>query len=412
VSSRIVITGAGLISPIGNSPTDFYDALCAGRSALGPLDISDADLVDCRQACQMKSFDARLYLDVNLHGLSRISQMVSAAAGLALADSGWTAPMRSEEELAISLGTVFGSVHTISEFDRRALTAGPNYVRPVDFANTVLNAPAGQAAILYDLRGANSTIAAGLTSGLQAIGMASEMIESGTAAGILAGGADEICLESIYGFDRAGLLCHRTGDNPEAPIPFDRRRNGLALGEAAALLMLEDVEAAVGRSARVLGEILGFASGYDCTGWKDRTKSITLVAHTIRAALDDAEVEVDQIAAVSASANGSVYLDDIEARAIGAAFGERAAALPVTAIKSVTGETLGSSGALQTITMLQAMDRGVLPGIFGFGQPPDGFPLLMATIDNTRLDPGHCLINSIGIDGDCSALVLGRARQS
>ena len=151
------------------------------------------------------------------------------------------------------LGTMFCSVRTISQFDRRALEVGPAYASPMDFSNTVINAAAGQTAIMHNLRGINSTISTGTTSGLQAISYATEVIRSGRARAVLAGGADEMCFESFYGFDRAGLLCRSDQCEGDFPIPFDKRRNGFALGEGAAFLMLENATFARQRGAHVLG---------------------------------------------------------------------------------------------------------------------------------------------------------------
>src|SRR5262249_2961328 len=169
---------------------------------------------------EIRSFDAKKYLaGKNLGPLDRTSELVASAAQLALDDSGLTDVARNNVEVGLVLGTMFCSVRTISEFDRRSLEAGPAYASPMDFSNTVINAAAGQTAILHGLRGINSTISTGTTSSLQAIAYATDMIRTGGAEVILAGGADELCFESFFGFDRAGLLCR--SDNGNFPIPFD-----------------------------------------------------------------------------------------------------------------------------------------------------------------------------------------------
>ena len=177
---------------------------------------------------------------------------------------------------------------------------------------------------------------------------------SGQATAILAGGAEELCFESFYGFERTGLLC-ATGDGlGECPIPFDARRNGFALGEGAALLMLEDAESAAARGASVLGEIKGHGSAYDLSHGTVSAQAVAAIAQSMRLALHDAQLDVDAIGCLSASANGSVLGDRHEAQAVAAIFGGRASALPVTAIKSMLGETLGASGAMQTVALLEA----------------------------------------------------------
>jgi 3-oxoacyl-[acyl-carrier-protein] synthase II len=240
---RVVITGIGIISPLGDTPEALHSALCEGRSGLQPITLFKTDGLVCQQAHALPAFTPETYLGKkNFRALDRTSQLVTAAAKLALDQSGWSPEMRHQQEVGLVLGTMFCSLHTISEFDRRGLTLGPSCVSPMDFANTVINAAAGQAAIWHDLRGVNSTIAGGITSGLHALAYATELIHNGQATALLAGGAEELCFESFCGFDRAGLLCGSCHDVGEFPIPFDARRNGFTLGEGAALLMLEHAD--------------------------------------------------------------------------------------------------------------------------------------------------------------------------
>src|ERR1041385_9069653 len=232
----VVITGAGVVSSLGDTPAALHAALCEGRSGISPVELFDTAGLGCPLGGEVKGFDAQKYLGRrNLRPLDRTSRLVASAAQLALDASGWTAEMRAEHEVGLVLGTMFCSVHTISEFDRRALEAGPAYASPMDFSNTVINAAAGQTAILHDLRGINSTISTGITSGLKAIAYATEIIRSARARAVLGGGADELVFESFCGFDRAGLLCRSEQSSGDFPIPFDKRRNGFALGEGAAL---------------------------------------------------------------------------------------------------------------------------------------------------------------------------------
>lgn len=407
---RVVITGVGLISSLGDSLERLHAALCEGRSALRPVELFSTEGLGCPLGGEIKGFDAREYLGQrNLRPLDRTSRLVASAAQLALADSGWSSEMRKEHEVGLVLGTMFCSVHTISEFDRRAIEAGPAYASPMDFSNTVINAAAGQTAILHNLRGVNSTISTGTTSALQAIAYATEQIRQGRVRAVLAGGAEELCFESFYGFDRAGLLCRSSERAGDFPIPFDARRNGLALGEGAALLMLEDAEAAFERGAQVLGEIKGYGSAYDCAQGQDEVKATRAITRAMRQALSDAGISNEEIDGLSASANGSLTGDRHEAQAAAAAFDARSKRLPVTAIKSMLGETLGASGAMQLIALLGTMRDGVLPGIPNLKEVEKDFPLDLAGAENSNIDLRACLVNSVGLDGHSCSLVLARA---
>jgi 3-oxoacyl-[acyl-carrier-protein] synthase II len=407
--NRVVITGAGVISSLGDSATSLQVSLCSGSRAVKPVELFSTAGLGCPLGGDIPSFDARQYLGRrNLRPLDRTSRLVAAAAQLALDDSGWSEPMRKQYEVGLVLGTMFCSVHTISEFDRRALEVGPGYASPMDFSNTVINAAAGQTAILHKLRGINSTISTGITSGLQAIAYATEVIRSGRARAVLAGGADEMCFESFYGFDRAGLLCRSDESAGDFPIPFDKRRNGFALGEGAALLMIEDAHFARERGARVLAEITGHGCGYDCSQGEDEESAVNAIALSVRHALNDAFTSPHEIDCLSASANGSYGGDRHEAKGIFAGLNGQTRKLPVTAIKSMLGETLGASGPLQAIALLETMRDGVLPGINGLEQVEDDLAFDLISAENSEVELEEALINSVGFDGHCCSVVLAR----
>jgi 3-oxoacyl-[acyl-carrier-protein] synthase II len=406
---RVVITGAGVVSSLGDTAAGMHAALCEGRGGVSPVELFDTTLLGCPLGGEVKGFDARRYLGPrNLRPLDRTSRLVASAAQLALDDSGCTAEARAGQEVGLVLGTMFCSVHTISEFDRRALRAGPAYASPMDFSNTVINAAAGQTAILHDLRGLNTTVSTGVTSGLQAIAYAAELIRGGRARALLAGGADEMCFESFYGFDRAGLLCRSGGHEGHYPIPFDARRNGSTLGEGAALLMLEEAESARERGARVLAEVSGAGCSFDCSRGGDEGKAVESIARSMRLALFDAEMLPYQVECLSASANGSPRGDRHEARAVAQVFGSHAQMMPVAAIKAMLGETLGASGALQAVDALETMRDGVLPGIRGFEEAEEGFGLALACPASQSVDVSTALLNSVGFDGHACSLILTR----
>jgi 3-oxoacyl-[acyl-carrier-protein] synthase II len=407
--NRVVITGVGIVSSLGDSSASLHNSLCAGRRALKPVESFSTDGLGCPLGGEIPSFDAQKYLGRrNLRPLDRTSRLVTSAAQLALNDSGWSESLRKDEEVGLVLGTMFCSVHTISEFDRRALNVGPAYASPMDFSNTVINAAAGQTAIMHNLRGVNSTISTGITSGLQAIAYATDVIRSGRAQAILAGGAEEMCFESFYGFDRAGLLCRSDEREGDFPIPFDKRRNGFALGEGAALLMLENATFARARGARPLAEITGHGFGYDCSQGEDELSAVEAVASSIRHALNDAFIGPHEIDCLSASANGSPNGDRHEARGVFSGLNGQTRKLPLTAIKSMLGETLGASGPIQTVALLETMRDGVLPGIKSLEEIDDDFAFDLISADNTEIDLETALVNSVSFDGHCCSVVLSR----
>jgi len=280
--SRVVITGAGVLSCVADSPAGLHAALCEGKSGLKPIKLFSTEGLGCHQAGEIRPFEPRDYLgERNLRPIDRTSRLLLVAAQQALESSGWTAERRKEQEIGLVLGTVFCSVRTIAEFDRRGLQLGPSYASPLDFANSVINAAAGQAAIWHDLRGINTTITGGEASSLLALAYATDLIRDGRAGALVASGAEELCFESFLGHERAGRLGGR-------PVPFDTRRDGFALAEGAGALMLEEAEGAAARGARILASIRGHGQSFDPAVGEDESSTAAAVARAVRLALEDA----------------------------------------------------------------------------------------------------------------------------
>jgi 3-oxoacyl-[acyl-carrier-protein] synthase II len=398
---RVVVTGAGAISPVADSPAGLHAALCEGRSGLKPVELFSLNGLGPRRAGEIRPFDPRQHLgDRNLRPVDRTSRLLLVAAGQALEAAGWTEERRAAAEVGLVVGTTFCSLRTIAEFDRRGLQLGPSHASPMDFANSVINAAAGQAAIWFGLRGVNSTISGGEASGLQAIAYAADLIRTGRAGALLAGGVEELCFESFLGFHRAGRLAAGDGD----PVPFDARRNGFALAEGAGLLLLEEAGSAARRGAPVLAEVLGHGEVFSLSGGED--EAAEAVARAVRLALADAGAAPGEIDCLFASANGSPAGDRCEALGMTAALGPRAADLPVAAVKGMLGEALGASGGLQAVALLGTFADGTLPGIPGLAATEEGFPLGGVSPESRRIRARRALVNAAGSDGHCCAVVL------
>lgn len=399
-----VVTGTGAICALGDQPQAIFDALCEGRRAFGPPTVFRADIVPGAEVAEVRGFAPQQYVKTgNVRPLDRTGRLALVGVELALADSGWSPERRAASPVGLILGTMFCSVRTIGEFDRRAQEAGPEYASPMDFSNTVLNAAAGQVAIWQKLRGVNTTIATGATAGLHAIGYGSQLIQRGRADALVAGGAEEICYESFYGFHRAGRLAAADGAGGSAPVaPFDARRSGTAMGEGAAFLVLESEAAARERGAAILARVLGFANGFDPDTRDEAGAGPSALAGAIGRALADAGVPAAAIGAVVTSASGSPLLDAREAAGISAALGR---SVPVTAIKSMTGETLGMSGALQALTAIESMRAGRLPGVAGLTDL-DPAVALDVSARARPIDATRALVTAIAPEGNCCALVV------
>ena len=396
----VAITGMGVICALGDGRDRVFAALCEGVRPFAPPTLFAADAVPGQLVAEVPAFAPERYLRPgNIRPLDRTGRLALVGVELALADSGWSLDLRKTRALGLVLGTMLSGVHTIGEFDRRALQAGPEYASALDFSNTVLNAAAGQVAIWQHLRGINSTIAAGAASGVQALGYAAQLIRTGRADVLVAGGAEELAFETFLGFSRAGWLA---GHTEGGAVPFDAARRGAVLGEGAGFLVLEAEEVAAARGAPILGRILGSANGYDPDAFAKNAGDGQPLAATIARALRDSGTEAHAIGAVSASAHGSSALDAREAAGIEAAVGTRT---PVAAIKAMTGEALGASGALQAIAMIEAMREGRLPGIAGLATPDPAVRIDIAAATRP-LDATRALVTALTREGNCAALVL------
>ena len=408
---RVVVTGAGTLSPLGSDPEALSAALLSGETAFRPLGElqfdRDADLDRLsRPTAAGVIFDPRDHLDGNYRPIDRTGQLVVIAAQRALEQAGWTAERRAEYEVGLVLGTMFGSVHTISAFDRRGMEAGPKYVKPFDFANSVINAAAGQTAIWLDLRGVNSTVTGGAAASLQAIAQGCELVRGGRSDALLAGGAEELSFEAFYAFQQASMVS--TG---ELPTPFDARRDGFVPGEGSALLLLEDADSASSRGATPLAEITGHGSAYDISRGHDPESLAAALERAIRQALDDADVSGGAdggraVDVVSAGANGLVRADAAEARAL-AATADGAA---VTAVKSSLGESFGAGGGFQALTLLETLRSGRLPGVSGWEQADPDFPALDLRSGARNVSARRGLLTAVSYDGLACAVVIERLR--
>jgi 3-oxoacyl-[acyl-carrier-protein] synthase II len=408
--SRVVVTATGLICALGEELAAVHAALEGGASGIGPLDAETGAGLRDPFAAEARAYDpSRTLGDRNLRPLDRTSRLTASAAGLALSAGGLGPAELANGEVGLVLGTQFGSLRTIAEFDRRALQMGANYASPLDFANSVINAAAGQAAIWHGLRGVNATVAGGPVAGLLALGDAADRLRDGAGHGLtalLAGGAEELCREALLGFERLGATAGHDGAAPLA-VPLHARRNGFRLGEGAALALLETAERAAARGARPLGEILGHGEAFDPTRGGDPASAAAALARAVRSALAEAELEAAQVDLLALGASGSPARDRAEVAGLALALGrDRLAALPVLAAAGQLGECLGAGGALSALLALESLRSGRLPGIAGLDEPDPALPPTDLAAASRPLRGRVALVTALALDGPAAALLV------
>ncbi len=396
-------TGTGIISSVAAGAADFEAALYEGRSGIGPKTLfPESAPGGC--AGEVRDFMPQQWLgSKGLRVLDRSARLLSVAAHMALESSGLMrqASPEGDSDLGLVCGTMFGSVHSIASFDWSGLTDGPNLVNPMEFPNTVINSPAGQAAIKHRLRGVNSTISAGLVSGLYAIHYAMEFLRLGRARALLAGGVEELCEESYLSCRKAGITSERGKLRP-----FAADRDGTVLGEGSALWVLETFETAAQRGARALLEVCGFGAAHDAQSTDEFNVRAAGATEAIRQALRAAGTQPESVGCIISSASGSRTGDAMELHALHAVFGSRLREIPICAPKATFGESLGASGALLAVAAGIAVQRRKVPPTAGYD---GGEPGLRLSSKPQEFTGEYALVNSFGCDGNNAALVLKSA---
>jgi 3-oxoacyl-[acyl-carrier-protein] synthase II len=356
----VVITGIGIISPVGIGKNIFWDALSQGRTGFRPITLFDTSEYNVHIAGEISDFDPVQFLGKKgLRELDRSSRLLNTATKLALEDSRLEITEESSHSIGVSIGTTFGSLHSIFQFDRDGLIDGPRLVNPSRFPNTVINSPASRVSIRFTIKGFNTTVSTGFCASLDAVAYAADFIRLGRANAVLAGGVEELCEETFLGFYKLNYLSGMDNSEPVC-CPFDARRNGLILSEGAAVIILEDEEHAIKRGAPVLAKVLGYGNAFDPSGDTDFRHAGHGLKNAITCALKESSLVPHDIHYISSGANSSQGLDRMETEAIKEVFGEHAYKIPVSAMKSIIGESFSASGALALAAAVGTIQHGII----------------------------------------------------
>jgi nodulation protein E len=352
---RVVVTGAGVISPIGLTTDSYCAALKQGASGIGPITIPHADELNQKVAAEVKGFDPARHFDDRQNGmLDRISQFAVVAAREAVAQAGLDFANGLSERTATIIGVGVGGQNTHDDQFRRIYQQNMSRVYPLTIPRLMINAPASHVSMDRGLHGPAFVIASACASASHAIGMAFHMVRSGMVSCAVTGGAEAcITFGTLRGWEAMRIMA------PDACRPFSKDRRGMILGEGAAILVLEPLEAARARGAPILAEIVGFGMSADA---KDITSpDLGGMVRAIEAALTDAKLAPDAIQYVNAHGTGTAANDAAETKAIRQVFGAYADKLAVSSTKSMVGHALGASGALEFVAALMSLREGIVP---------------------------------------------------
>ncbi len=358
--TEVTVSGAGVLSPLGVGKEAYWDSLTRGTVGFKPIDLFDTCHLEVHIAGQVSDFDpASLLGRKGLRTLDRTAQLITCAARLAIDDSRFGISHTNAHRVGVSVGTTLGNLHSIFQFERERLIEGPRYVHPSLFPNTTLNSAASHMAIHLGAEGFNSTVATGFCAGLDAISYAVDFIRLGRVDVVLAGAVEALSEEILLGFLNVGYLSGGNGSEPLC-CPFDARRCGTILSEGAGILVLEDSEHAARRGASALARIVGCGNSFDPSyggRYNSRGKGLR---RAILAAMADGGSAPSDIDYIVASANATKRLDLMETVAIKEVFGDRAFHVPVSAVKSMTGESYSASGLFLLTAAVGALKRKVV----------------------------------------------------
>ncbi|TLD41562.1 MAG: 3-oxoacyl-[acyl-carrier-protein] synthase, KASII [Candidatus Jettenia ecosi] len=409
--TRIVITGVSVLSPIGTGKDVFWENLTNGVSGIKPITLFDVSNFNSKQAGEISDFDAKVYLgQKGIRHIDRTSLLVSSAAVLAIKDANLENTTYNEEELGLVVGSTYGSIDSISSFDFQSLREGPNYVNPMDFPNTVLNAPASRASIFCKATGLNTTISNGVTSSIDAVIYASDFLRMGRVKAVLAGGVHGLTHDIFWGSHNSKILSGSTYGTLEICAPFDKRRNGMVIGEASALVVLETLENALKRNAHIYAEVKGYGTAFEPKMAISKDYQIDGNRRAVINAIQDAGLTLHDISYISANAYSGVYGDAMETQVIKEVFGMRANLIPVTAIKSMTGECFDASGALQTVAAAMSVNTHIIPPTINYKERDENCDLSYVTQKST-LPAKNILINSFSRLGNNSSLIISKYKR-
>lgn len=371
MQERIVITGMGTVSPLGLNVKESWSNAIAGVSGVGPIVLFDPSSLPVRIAAEARNFKPENFMDAKeARRRDRFEQMAVAASKEALAHSGLEITEANAGRIGIIISSAIGGLQTLQDSILTNYTEGPRKVSPFMIPMLMANGAAGMSAIEFGIKGPCFSVASACASGADGIGTALMMLRTGMIDIALAGASEApITTTCVAAFDRVGAMSRRNDDFSMTPQPFDKNRDGLVMGEGAAVLILEREADAKARGAIILAEMAGYGATADAFHVTAPHEHGAGGAAAMKMALDSAKANVDEVGYINAHGTGTPLNDQSETRAIKAAFGDLAYKVPISSTKSMTGHMMGATGALEAVFCVQAIREGILPPTIHYETP-------------------------------------------
>lgn len=407
--TRVVITGLGAVTPLGDTVDAFWDGLAQGRSGIGPLTLAKTEGYPCKVAGEVKDWDASKFIERKAaRRMARFAQFMVASAGQAISDAGLDLESENRDRVAVLIGNGGGGYPDIQEAAQTLFERGGMKIDPLYLAKSLGNMAAAQVSLQYGLRGYNGTICTACAAGTQAIGEAAMLIRAGRAEIALTGGCEAGISElGLSGFSVMRALTS-SEDAATASRPFDARRDGFAPAEGAGALILESEAHAVARGARIYAELAGFGCTCDAFHVVAPPDDGDGAARAMAEALADAGIDPEAVDYVNAHATSTPLGDAAETAAIKKVFGEDAYKLAVSATKSMIGHGLGASGGMETVAVVKTIETGIIHPTANLEEPDPACDLDYVPNVARKADVRVALKNSFGFGGQNSCLVVTR----
>ena len=403
---RVVITGMGAITPIGNSVEEFWNGIKEGKTGFGPITYFDTADYRCKLAAEVKDFDPAQYMDKkSARRMEQFCQFAVAAAGQAISDAGLTMEQEDPYMVGCSVGSGIGSLQAMEREYDRLKEKGPGRVGPMLVPLMISNMAAGNVSIAYGLKGKSLNVVTACATGTHSIGEAYRTIQYGDADVMVAGGTESsITPIGIAGF--SALTALSFSEDPErASIPFDKERNGFVMGEGSAIVVLEELEHAKRRGAKIYAELIGYGCSSDAYHITSPAEDGSGAAAAMLNALKDGGVEPGELTYINAHGTSTHHNDLFETRAIKLAFGEHAYDLKINSTKSMVGHLLGAAGAVEFVTCVKEIQEGYIHRTVGLRETEEELDLNYCR-DSYEEEVSYALTNSLGFGGHNASLLL------
>ena len=409
-TTRVVITGMGAMTPLGESIDEYWDNLANGRSGIGPMTLCDPSEFPSRISGEVTGFDPGDYIDRREHRrMARFSQMAVAAAGVAMEDAGLNLSKEDTDRIGVVMGNGNGGFPTTEDNARILVRRGGMRMSPFFIPMILPNMAAANVSRIYGLKGYTSTVITACAAGTQAIGEAAVALQRGVADVILGGGCEAgISQLGLGGFNVIKALSRQNEEPEKASRPFDAKRDGFVPSEGAAVLVMETLEHAVNRGADILAEVTGYGVSSDAFHAVQPDEDGTGAARAIQWAIEDADLEVGDVSYINAHGTSTPINDHVETMAIKLVFGEDAYRVPISSTKSMIGHALGGAGALEGVACVKSIQNGIIHPTINYENPDPDCDLDYVPNEAREADVTHVLSNSFGFGGQNACVVFSR----